>query len=300
MKLTPRAARTSRYWLRLGLFALGLLALVILLAFTALAYAMVRPAPSAVTVSPADWGAAYESLRLEMPDGVALAGWYLPSRNGAAVLVLHGYGSSRQGVLFQVQALARHGFGVLAYDQRASGESGGRWRTWGAQDVYDLQHVLAYLQARPEVEPGRIGVFGHSMGAEIAVHAAARYPALQAVAADGPGWSAPSDYAPRTAGESGLQAARWLVWRLMAGISASPGAPALRESLPELAPRPLLLISTGTDHERYQAELYLAAANPPKTHWNIPEASHGSGPASRPDEYEHRLVEFFQRALLGE
>lgn len=296
MKLTPRAGRGPRYWLKLLLFAI---VTATLFYFGLIVWFQVRPTASAVTVTPADWGADFETLALELPDGVRLAGWYIPAQNGAAVILLHGYGSSRMNVLFQAEALSRHGFGVLAYDQRASGESEGRWRTWGAQDVLDLETMLAYLQARPEVDPERIGVFGHSTGAEIALHAAARYPALRAVVADGPGWSAPSDFRPRNLRERFLHSPAPLVLGLIDLVSGSPGTSPLLEAAPQIAPRPLLLISAGTDIERYQAELYLEAAGATAEHWNIPEAQHGGGPASRPVEYEEKLVAFFTEALPG-
>ena len=46
--------------------------------------------------------------------GSALQGWYRPSANGAAVLVVHGGGSDRKGSVAHAAMLARHGYGVLA------------------------------------------------------------------------------------------------------------------------------------------------------------------------------------------
>ena len=57
---------------------------------------------------------------------MTLAGWYAPSRNGAAVVLLHGAGSTRSNVLDEAVVLAEHGYGVLMLDARGHGESAGR------------------------------------------------------------------------------------------------------------------------------------------------------------------------------
>jgi hypothetical protein len=56
----------------------------------------------------------YDEIRIATSDGRRLAAWYVPSRNGAAVLVGHGSGGSRGRVAAHVRMLARHGYGVLA------------------------------------------------------------------------------------------------------------------------------------------------------------------------------------------
>ena len=43
---------------------------------------------------------------------------------------------------------------------------------------------------------------------------------------------------------------------------------------------------------------YYAAAQEPKTLWEIPESKHTGGIEARPREYEHRVVGFFDDALL--
>ena len=69
--------------------------------------------------------AAYHDVTFEATDGARLAGWYRPSANGAAVLVVHGGGSDRKGAVAHARMLARRGYGVLLYDARGRGESDG-------------------------------------------------------------------------------------------------------------------------------------------------------------------------------
>jgi hypothetical protein len=76
--------------------------------------------------------AAYHDVTFRSTDGLRLAGWYRPSRNGAAVVVVHGGGSDRKGSVAHARMLARHGYGVLLYDARGRGESARAAPTRGA------------------------------------------------------------------------------------------------------------------------------------------------------------------------
>src|SRR5215217_7801756 len=55
----------------------------------------------------------YEDVRFPTADGLMLVGWYVPSRNGAAIIALHGSGGNRTATLEHGAMLARHGYGVL-------------------------------------------------------------------------------------------------------------------------------------------------------------------------------------------
>jgi uncharacterized protein len=71
-------------------------------------------------------------------------------------------------------ALAAGGLASLRYDKRGVGESPGDWRAAGLHDnADDLRRALAALAARPEVDPGRVLVAGHSEGAILAAAVAA-------------------------------------------------------------------------------------------------------------------------------
>ena len=93
------------------------------------------PRPALGSGTPADVGLTYRSVEFPATDGVMLSGWYVPSRNNAAVALLHGAGSTRSNVLDHAVVLARHGYGVLLYDARGHGERGrpcGRGRSSGS------------------------------------------------------------------------------------------------------------------------------------------------------------------------
>ena len=105
--------------------------------------------------TPGERGLTYENIALTTADGLKLRGWYIPSHNRAAVIALHGYGSNRLGAMPYAEMLAGHGYGVLLYDQRASGESEGAVLSWGWRDVGDVASALDFLKSRSYLLPPR-------------------------------------------------------------------------------------------------------------------------------------------------
>ena len=94
-------------------------------------------------------GSAYEEVRFETSDGLELEGWYVPSRNGAAVIAFPG----RKGPQSRARFLARHGYGVLLFDRRGEGESDGDPNSYGWDGDRDVKAAIAYLQSRSDVDP---------------------------------------------------------------------------------------------------------------------------------------------------
>ena len=129
--------------------------------------------------------AAYETVAFTASDGVELEGWYRPSKNGASVLVLSGGGGNRMGGLDHARMLERHGYGVLVYDSRGSGNSEGTVNSYGWGLEKDAAAALDFLARRDDVEQGRVGALGLSTGADIAIDIAARRDDVNAVVADG-------------------------------------------------------------------------------------------------------------------
>ena len=81
--------------------------------------------------------------------------------------------------------LARHGYGVLLYDARGMGRSGGRAMDFGWYGDRDVAAAVSFLASRPEVDPTKIGAVGLSMGGEEAVGAAALDQRIRAVVGEG-------------------------------------------------------------------------------------------------------------------
>lgn len=298
--------RGCHYWRNLGCFLLGLLMLSATGVVIGLAWwqadAFLHPRRHLPAALPSGHGLDYRDVTFPASDGVMLRGWYLPSQNGAVVMVGHGIGGHR--TLEPAVVLARHGYGVLAFDWRAHGESDGDLCTFGWYEVRDVEGALDWLQRQPDVDPERIGMLGESMGAVTAIRAAARLDSIQAVVAD----SAYPD----------LKEAIHRVWR-GTGLPAFPFVP-LQVALGEwwtgldleamqplddvaaISPRPILFLAGGQDPITGPdaGQRYHAAAREPKDLWFEPDLGHVAFWQARPEEYEQRVVGFFDAALLNE
>jgi uncharacterized protein len=115
-------------------------------------------------------------------DGISLAGnLHLPKgraegRRLPAFVVLHGFAGSKDNSHAELMArlLESWGYAALRFDFRGCGMSEGRrGHILCFDQVADTKNALNWLVTRPEVDPARIGVIGHSFGAAVATYAAA-------------------------------------------------------------------------------------------------------------------------------
>jgi uncharacterized protein len=79
----------------------------------------------------------------------------------------------------------------------------------------------------------------------------------------------------------------------------SPGAP-LQDLVSRVSPTPLLLIAGGRGiaQERDLNRIYADAAREPVELWDLPAVGHTAAIRERPQEYERRVADFFDEALL--
>jgi uncharacterized protein len=239
--------------------------------------------------------AAYRDISFKASDGVRLSGWYRPTRNGATVIVVHGGGSDRRGSVAHASMLARHGYGVLLYDSRGRGRSEGTQNAWGWGWPRDVEGAIAYLKARPEVDPARLGALGLSTGADVLVQVAGTGHDLKAVVADGTAASSYED-AERIYGLGPMTpffVAEFATVQLTSGTK--PG-PTLEDVIPHVT-SPMLLVAAGPPEKR-PGELYdRAAGDGPVDVWYLPDVSHTAAIRQAAPEYERRVTRFFETAL---
>jgi uncharacterized protein len=285
-----------RYVRRLLQAAIAIVVGYLILGPLALTYVFTHAARAAVPA--ANLGTAYEKVTFKTSDGLTLRGWYVPSRNGAAVISAPGRADSQK----PARMLARHGYGVLLFDRRGEGKSEGEPNSWGWGGDRDIKAAIAFLQRRRDVDPGRIGGIGLSVGGEMMLEAAADTEALAAVVSEGAGarmFTEEMDEDLPGVEKATIVVPAWLKQASIAVFSNQLPPTDLKDLVPRIAPRPMLLIAapnapTGEDLNRG----YFAAAGQPKTLWEIPESGHVGGLSARPQEYERRVVGFFDRALL--
>ena len=273
---------------------------IILVAAFLMATVVTIPLKSQVCCeTPARFGADYKSMNFSTADGLTLSGWYIPPRNGAVVILVHAYYGDRRQTLPVAEMLYKHSYGLLMYDQRASGESGGNSRSLGWRDIPDLKEAAAWLTRQPGIQ--RIGAYGCSMGGAIALAGAVGVPTISAIAADAP---SPLQWHENLPSISLQNPFSWPITALyypmvMLRSRALPPTSTV-EAVQNYGTRPLLLISTGQSGELSRVSTYFNTAIGPKTHWNIPNSSHCAAPSTHPQEYEQHLVEFFDAALLDQ
>ena len=287
--------RTRRYVRRFLLGAAG--ALVFLYVVLPVGMSYVDTHVARAVVPPAQLGVAHEDVAFETSDGLTLHGWYVPSRNGAAVIAFPG----RKGPQPHTRMLARHGYGVLLFDRRGEGESDGDPTSWGWGNETDLKAAIAFLQQRADVDPDRIGGLGLSVGGEMMIQTAAETDALAAVASEGAGMRS-----VREAIDSPPTTEKWLgipfkaVETAATAVFHDQAPPAsLVDLAAKVSPRPLLLMYSGKGQGgevQLNPEFYRAAGEP-KALWEIPGAGHTGGIRAQPAEYERRVIGFFDQAL---
>lgn len=289
-------SRTRRY-ARRGLLAVAGLLVVGEIAVP-LAFSYFATHLSNTDVPRPELGAAYEDVTLTTSDGLELEGWYVPSRNGAAVIAFPG----RKNPQLHTRMLVEHGYGVLLFDRRGEGASDGDINRFGWGGARDIHAAFDFLQQRPDVDPGRIGGLGLSVGGELMLEAAAENPDLAAVVSEGAGTrSLPEEleeYDTPTL-VRGFHAILSKQIGLMV-LSNEPTPPSLLDLAPRIAPRPVLLIwaPNGGNRETLNPT-YQRLIGPSASIWSIPDAPHIKGLSTHPEEYERRVVGFFDDALLG-
>jgi len=155
------------------------------------------------------------------------------------------------------------------------------------------------LQSREDIDPDRIGAMGLSLGAQVSLLGAARSKAIKAVVADGPCCTTFEDWPrPQTLGEWLYVPYDFVFFRMLRWHTGVAEPVPVQEAIAHIAPRPVLLIGGGP--EQNMLERHYRAAQEPKALWIIPEAGHIDGFSKRPEEYEQKIVNFFDQALLGE
>jgi pimeloyl-ACP methyl ester carboxylesterase len=236
-------------------------------------------------------------------DGTRLRTWFVPGGGvepRPAVVLLHGLLANRDAMLPRAAVLARHGIAVLVLELRAHGASGGDYTMLGAREVEDVGAALADLRRRPEVDPGRVGLFGHSLGAVTALRAAAVRPEVRAVVAESPFVSV-EDIAPTVI--RGLSGRRPIpsagaVLRMMDWLTGSAPSRVRADDAVRTIHRPVLVIHGDADDVApVGGGRLLAGLAPAGEVFVIAGGDHVNPMAADPQGYERRVVEFLDAAL---
>jgi pimeloyl-ACP methyl ester carboxylesterase len=127
-------------------------------------------------------------VRIVAEPGVILRGWMREpaaarrsGQPGPVALVIHGWGSSAADMVPVSQPLLDAGLRVLLLDARGHGRSGDVDVASMPSFAEDLRTALGWLRRQPGIDPDRIVLVGHSVGAGAALFVAADDHAIAAV-----------------------------------------------------------------------------------------------------------------------
>lgn len=265
------------------------------------AYRFTSPPRRILGTAPEKFLSAYENIRISARDGLGLDGWFVPCTDQPAtkqaVVLLHGYVSTRIQMLARAKFFSNHGYAALLYDARAHGRSDGQLASFGYYETRDLLGALDWLRTRGFTGFGCLGA--SQGGATIALASAdlrdVRWAVLESVYPDLP--NAVDRRFRRSFGLPGWLAGCLMIpfaeWRL--GTRAAFVRP--RDAISALR-CPVFVIAGALDLSTFptDARQLFDAAPEPKSWWLVPGADHVDFYGYAKSNYEQSLLEFIGAA----
>lgn len=254
-------------------------------------------------LEPRDAGLPQEDITIITSDGLKLSCWWVPQkrRGKGTVIYLHGVGDCKTAGVPLARLFHGHGYNVFLYDSRQHGESEGSYCTYGYYEKYDVTTVINWLGGRKNVKTGKIGVFGTSMGAAVAIQAAAVDDRIAAVVAE----ACFTDL--RTISVDYQRRIVKLPWHFLRNVAMSRSQKIARFKARDVSPledvkrlsTPVLFIHGMEDrliNYEYSKALY-HVAHGPKELFLVPGANHTDVWEISGSTYEKKILSFFERYL---
>ena len=256
-----------------------------------------------------DESAVLSSVQIVTPDGIILRAWLIrPAQtNGSDVILLHGVSDNRLGMYGYGDWLAKNHYNVLLPDARAHGLSGGELATYGLKESDDIRQWVNWLEE--DNHPRCVFGLGESMGAAQLLESLATQPRLCAGVAESPfatfrevayaRFGRPFHVGPwigRTFFRPTVDVG-FLYVRLRYGLNMETASP---EQSVIGTHVPVLLIHGLSDRNipPYHSDR-IQAQNPEDIAlWRVPGAIHTGAHAVAPQEFEHRVLEWFSTHSL--
>lgn len=114
----------------------------------------------------------YANIELETKDSINLKGYYVKSNldiTYASIVLIHGIGGCKEHFTDLAIDLSNKGFDCWLFDNRAHGESGGQFSTYGYKEKEDISLIIDEIKR--DNSESKIGVWGNSLGGAIAIQA---------------------------------------------------------------------------------------------------------------------------------
>lgn len=255
--------------------------------------------------TPADYNLQFEDVEITNPDGMKLVGWFIPAENGAVIMMQHGYKSTRRELLNEAQMMHEHGYGVLITTVRAHDYSEGEFISLGVYEMSDMEAWYQYLISRDDVNPNQIGIIGNSYGGMLSIQYASLNQNIKAVVAHSAFSSMKDTVSTSVKHFTGLPEFPFVP--LIVFWAESDTGIKMEEIdttrwISLISPRPVFLLQGGADTviSPTSGQILYDAANEPKELWFDEALGHVQFDKEYPEEYELRVVEFFDRYLLNQ
>lgn len=255
------------------------------------------------------FGAVLEDASVTASDGARLQAWYArPAKsNGNAVILIHGIGDNRQGMMGFAELFLSDGYSVLVPDSRAQGTSGGGFPTYGVEEATDVRDWFNWLQTRQH--PNCVFGMGESMGAAIVLQSV-KTTTFCAVVAESPFASfrqisyirvgqifRSSEWLGQYALRPSVELA-FLYARLTHGVNLTAASPELAVTGSKV---PILLIHGLADDNipPHQSEM-IRGYNPTDISlWEVPNAGHCGAVSVGAEEFDSRVLGWFAGHSVG-
>jgi fermentation-respiration switch protein FrsA (DUF1100 family) len=190
--------------------------------------------------------------------------------------------------------LAKHGYGVLAWDFRAHGQSGGDTCSLGYYEQLDVEAALDYALNQSDVE--HIGAWGGSMGAATVILTAAKHPEIEAVVSDS-AFPSLEDVMRLNTPIKIMQPYVLFFGEQLSGAKINQVRPV--DEIGKISPRAVFIIDgwDGSAVAMNSPYRFLDAAGEPKQLWVEEGVPHLTMYTNDPTGYEKRVIGFFDEYL---
>jgi uncharacterized protein len=250
--------------------------------------------------------ASLDDVSIKVADGTVLRAWLVQPAlgNRNAVILLHGVGDNRLGMVGFGEWLLRNGFSILLPDARAHGLSGGELATYGLKEADDIHAWVSWLEGTHH--PNCVFGFGESMGAGQILQALTKEPRFCAVVAESP-FETFREVSYARFGRpfhTGPWLGRTFFWptdeigflyvRLRYGMDMNLASPKKAVANSRV---PVFLIHGTSDRNipSYNSQ-DIEAANPSTVVlWLVPKAVHCGARSVAPQEFDRRVLDWFTR-----
>lgn len=258
--------------------------------------------------APADCDAARAEAgdQVKAPDGIRLAGWYVPAANGDAsaptIVLAHGWGSSKSDMLDRAAPLHDR-YDLVLFDFRNHGQSDPATTTQGVAEASDLRAIIDWLVTASGEE--RIGVLGVSMGGASALAEGARDDRVDAFAIEST-HATIGDAAEARIARAGYPLALPGSWAVLLGSLLRTGQDISSVdplvTITALDERPVLVVAGGRDDsmgadDPQRLEAAARGAGSPVELHVCEAAGHAESAGACPQDYAAWVVGFFDRVF---